>query len=454
MTRQHLFFGAAAALSLAACGSSDGGEPTGASSAPLTFWQDVAPVLYERCVDCHREGGIGPFRLDDYASASQWAAASKDAVVARRMPPWLATADGSCNSFRDAAWLSDEEVRVIAAWADSEKREGVPRADLATPVRPSFGEAYEFSSPDFVPEALGTSYAENDEYRCFLVDPGLTAERFLRGYDVVPGNEALVHHVLVMPVDPSERTREGRTNGELIAAYDGASPDRAGWPCFSGAGEGVTTKGIPVTWAPGQGAVDYPADIGVRVPAGGLFVMQVHYNLSDPALRGQSDRTTVRLRLADRAAREGVFLDVDPFLNSLEQPTPEQVPPGLAAAPYRWEVPYERLLASQLDSAPIPYLDVYGLFPHMHERGLSLEASIGRADGSDECSVRVPRWDFGWQLIYFYDTPMRFGPGDSLRATCTYDTRGLTSPLLPGWGTQNEMCLTGLLFALPPGEAP
>ncbi|HEU4413047.1 MAG TPA: hypothetical protein VFS43_47835 [Polyangiaceae bacterium] len=457
MTRWQSLSLAAAALSLGACGSGDGDEAVGTASAPLTFWQDVAPVFYQRCVSCHREGGIAPFRLDDYESARTWAAASKEAVASRRMPPWLATADGSCNTFRDSAWLSDEEVRVIGAWADSERREGAPRADLAPPSRPGLGGAVEIASPEFTPEPLGTDYAESDEYRCFLVDPALAADRFLTGYDVSPGNDALVHHVLVIPVDPAAPALDGRTNLDVMTAYDADSPDRAGWPCFSGAGDGVTSRGIPVTWAPGQGAVDYPAGIGVRIPAGNLLVMQVHYNMADASLRGQSARTAVKLRLEERVEREGVFLDVDPFLGSLLRGRPDEVPAGLAVAPYDWEVPYEQLLAFQLGGEPIPYLDVYGVFPHMHERGLSLRSSLGRADGSEACTLDVPRWDFGWQLIYFYDEPLRFGPGDRLRATCTYDTRGMSAPLRPGWSTQDEMCLTGLLFALPPpapGAAP
>jgi hypothetical protein len=37
-----------------------------------------------------------------------------------------------------------------------------------------------------------------------------------------------------------------------------------------------------------------------------------------------------------------------------------------------------------------------------------------------------------------------------LQATCEYDTSADTAPVLPGWGTRNEMCLTVLMVALPP----
>ena len=67
-------------------------------------------------------------------------------------------------------------------------------------------------------------------------------------------------------------------------------------------------------------------------------------------------------------------------------------------------------------------------------------------DGSETCGVDVPRWDFAWQLYYFYEQPVRLGPGDRIRVTCTFDTRGATEPVMPGWGTGDEMCLLGVFF--------
>jgi hypothetical protein len=33
--------------------------------------------------------------------------------------------------------------------------------------------------------------------------------------------------------------------------------------------------------------------------------------------------------------------------------------------------------------------------------------------------------------------------------TCDYDTRSVKDPVLPGWGTSNEMCLATLYFTAP-----
>ena len=71
-------------------------------------------------------------------------------------------------------------------------------------------------------------------------------------------------------------------------------------------------------------------------------------------------------------------------------------------------------------------------------------------DAAPRCAADVQRWDFDWQLYYFYDEPIPLTLDSKLRITCDYDTRGATEPVLPGWGTQNEMCLAGVFIVPDP----
>src|SRR5258707_986748 len=82
------------AIGLGACGQSTPTTTTGA----VTFWQDVAPLYNNRCVRCHQEGGIGPFRLDNYADAKAHAALELARVTAGTMPPYFMVHDGTCES--------------------------------------------------------------------------------------------------------------------------------------------------------------------------------------------------------------------------------------------------------------------------------------------------------------------------------------------------------------------
>lgn len=417
---------------------SDTGEPL-----TPTYWQDVAPIYFDNCVTCHREGGIGPFVLDDYATASAWAPATSSAVESRQMPPWLVTSDGSCGDWANSKALDQADIDTIVAWVEAGAPEGQPRADLQVPEPPSLGaDAFEIVTPEFLPEPQGGVFAEFDEYRCFLIDPALDQDMFLTGYEVSPGNEALVHHVLTMPVDPDEIVDgEGHTNMDIIEALDGESPDRLGWPCFGAAGDGVSVRGIPVTWAPGQGLVDFPEGSGARIGAGDLLVTQVHYNMADPEVLGQTDSSTVRLRLADSVEREGIFDVPDGLLDSLFTGVPDSLPPGKPAYDYTWTLPVD----DYLGWFGVTKLDLWGFFPHMHQFGVAQKVRVLDAEGNEvDCIGEVPRWDFGWQLYYFYEQPIVLEAGQTIEVTCTYDTTSVDEALWPGWGTMNEMCLAGL----------
>ncbi len=415
-------------------------DDTTSSPASVTFWQDVAPVLYEHCVACHQAGGAAPFPLDTYQDASDWSMAIAASVQDRRMPPWLVVDDGSCGDFRDSHWLDQDTVDLIAAWVDEGAAEGEPRDDLTVPGSPGLvGETTDISTPLFVPEIQGGELAEFDEYRCFLIDPQLPADRFLTAYDVVAGNDAIVHHVLVMPVDPNLEVEGGLTNAEVMQALDDESPEREGWPCFGEAGDGVETNGIPVVWAPGQGVVRYPEGTGLRISESDQLVMQVHYNLANAENIGMSDQTMVQLQLAEQVEREGFMLLPDPFLESIFEGDPIELPPGEPSVEYTWEIPIELLLFY----LGLPSVDLYGVFPHMHEFGQAIHMEIDSPEGTD-CAASVPRWDFNWQLLYFYEEHRTLTADDTVRVTCDFDTVGATEPVLPGWGTNNEMCLMGL----------
>jgi len=416
-------------------------EPTGGVAVGPTYWQEVAPIFFDNCVTCHQAGGIGPFVLDNYPEAKKWAAAAAGSAEARTMPPWLVTDDGSCGSFKDSKALAPAEIETIRAWVDAGTPEGEPRTDLQAPVPEVLGDAVEFKTPKFTPAIQGGMLAEYDEYRCFRVDTNLTADRFLTGYSVAPGVPAMIHHVLAITVDPEEAGAGNQKNGDILAALDAESPDRDGWPCFGAAGDGVNPRGIPVSWAPGQGVTELPPGVGYRVKTTDYLILQVHYNLVDPELEGVTDQTALQIRFADSVEREGYFDLPDDFLSSLGSGTPASLAPGQASVEYSFDYSL-----NYLPSLGVQTADLYGVFPHMHQRGRKLKVELIEDGGAPQCAADVQAWDFGWQLYYFYDQPIPLTAKSTLRITCDYDTQDATQPVLPGWGTQNEMCLAGIFI--------
>jgi mono/diheme cytochrome c family protein len=416
----------------------DAGTP---ADAP-TYWQDMAPLFAAHCVGCHQTGGIAPFRLDDYAMAKSYAPVIRTATAAREMPPWGVTSDGSCGEFKDSEALDDAQIALIDAWVAGGAVEGEP-ATIAPPEKPSLADAVAYPTPDFLPEPQGGELSAHDEYRCFALDPGVTADSFITGYEVTPGEPAIVHHVLLMLVDPAAPAEDPMlgTNGELMAALDAKSPDRDGWECFSGAGDGVAVESNPVVWAPGQGVVEYPNESGVPISPRHKVVIQVHYNLFER--HGLRDSSTVKLRIVDQVKNVGLFLLIDPLLGSLEDDQPHTLEAGKASVKYTW-----KQSMAELDADSLPGLALYGVMPHMHQLGHKYRMTVHQGD-QPSCAADVQGWDFHWQRLYFYDQPYPLTNATSIEVTCDFDTSSRTEPIMPGWGTQNEMCLATLYLTVP-----
>jgi len=80
-------------------------------SSRVTFSRDVAPILFNACVSCHRPEGIAPFSLLTYDEAKSHAAAIVEATQERVMPPWKP--EPGYGNFDHDRRLSDEQIARI-----------------------------------------------------------------------------------------------------------------------------------------------------------------------------------------------------------------------------------------------------------------------------------------------------------------------------------------------------
>lgn len=379
-------------------------DPT--EGADVTYYRDVAPIIMNHCANCHRpEGGIAPFSLLTYDDAKIFADLMATVTQSREMPPFLPDNSGACNTFSNARWLADDEQATIAAWAAA----GAPPGDPADgpPIPPPPGG---LAKVDLMLD-MGAQYTpkgpELDDYRCFVLDPGLTTDRFLTSYQVLPGDARVVHHAIVYALGSDAAQKEAETQD--------AADKEFGYPCFGGSG--VNDSNFLVGWAPGVGPIDFPSGTGIRMTAGRKVVLQIHYNLSNGAY---PDRTKVEFALTDKVANEAYFqsirngaLNLPPGQATVEQPHTEPVP-----APAR----------------------VYGVAQHMHTLGKSMHVSFARG-GVETCMVDVPRWDFHWQGFSLYDAPIDIAKGDKMTINCVYDTTSRDETVKWGESTSDEMCL-------------
>src|SRR5258706_16023076 len=64
-------------------------QPQRAAASQITFYRDIAPVVYRNCSPCHRPGESAPFPLLSYEDVRRHAHQIADVTKRRYMPPWL-----------------------------------------------------------------------------------------------------------------------------------------------------------------------------------------------------------------------------------------------------------------------------------------------------------------------------------------------------------------------------
>ena len=119
----------------------------------VTFSRDIAPILQRSCQKCHRPEALAPMSLLTYDEVRPWARAIKNRTGLRDkpgvMPPWFIEKDVGIQAFKDDPSLSDEEIRLIATWADNGAPEGNP-ADLPPPLEFLGANEWEIGAPDLI----------------------------------------------------------------------------------------------------------------------------------------------------------------------------------------------------------------------------------------------------------------------------------------------------------------
>jgi hypothetical protein len=406
---------------LIACNPMKSPEDSGTTAAPgrPTYHGDVAPILRSHCEGCHQEGGVGGFSLTGYDDVRMIGDAVLDAVVSRRMPPFLADNSGECQTYADANWLTEDEIGTLRDWHTEGMKEGslggaAPLDDIDTDMLT--GVTHTLSV-----DAYNADFSERpDDYRCFVVDPGLGVEGFLTAFEAKPSNPEIAHHLVIFaPVDDAAVS-------DLVALDDGeAGP---GYSCFGGPGVMAT---VVATWGPGRAVSEFPEGTGVRLQPSRPLIVQMHYSDGGTTAR---DATIIDLRVEAEVERE---LTTWFFSNN-----------DLALPP---SDPSHEVVMSASASEFIEHegdMEIFAVLPHMHKLGTSINVQVDREDGTSECVVDISRWDFNWQMTYTLNDPVFLGAGDQIRLSCTYDTSTVEQTTYFGDGSSDEMCLLGMYTVL------
>lgn len=326
-------------------GRSRNKNPTG----DITYSNQVARILKQHCVRCHREGQIAPFTLTDYEDVVAWSEMMLEVIGEGRMPPWHANPE--FGHFSNDAHMPEKDKQTIAEWVNNGMPKGNPK-NLPEPEE--FAAGWQIPEPDLVlkmPAPYVVPAKGVVDYQYFEMDPGFDDDVWVKGSEIRPGNPAVVHHVFVYYVPPNQD--EARAEDPLFNAIAGFAP------------------GMPVgLWPDGMARL---------IPKDSRIFFQVHYT---PNGSEQLDQTEVGLVLADASevqseAQFGIAVNMD-----------FRIPPGVAS--HHVQAGYSVTQDTWL----------HALIPHMHYRGKSFRFTARNPNGDEEILLDVPTYDFNWQNVY------------------------------------------------------
>ena len=146
-----------------------------ANPPAITFYEDVLPVLQTNGKTCHRPGEAAPMSFLTYDSTGPWANAMKTAVLTKQMPPWFA--DPQAGKFSNDRTLSQADINILVAWADTEAAAGDVK-DAPAPL--NFVEGWRIGKPDLVlevPNAFHVPAQGTIDYQYVVVPAHLTADK-------------------------------------------------------------------------------------------------------------------------------------------------------------------------------------------------------------------------------------------------------------------------------------
>jgi mono/diheme cytochrome c family protein len=235
------------------------GAQSGQTSSDLTFTKDIAPLLQQKCQQCHHPNGVAPMPLVTYEQVRPWA---REIGVRIRMgphagvmPPWFVEKEIGIQSFKNDPSLTEEQIAKIVQWVNSGAPRGNP-SDMPAPRSFEESDSWTIGEPDLVVKSKDVTVpAKGPDWwgDVGIIPTGLTEDRYVSAVEVREIND--------VPKEGQTKTVGGRfvfhhmTYSAIVQGPEGAREN----------GTGLPTHEI------GRNADFFPPEVGRLLPANSVL---------------------------------------------------------------------------------------------------------------------------------------------------------------------------------------
>jgi hypothetical protein len=369
----------------------------------ISYADAIAPIIKDKCANCHQPGGVAPMPLNSYEQIKGFSPMIREVIRTHRMPPYLA--DETVGAFQDDERLTPQQIKTLVHWVEA----GAPRGKGEDPLAKIKFQAPEWplGKPDVIVQIPPIKIPASGvlDYTHPVVPSVLKEGRWMKATTFRVTDRQVVHHILTGVVDGDFKEGDTATETSWGASLGG--------------------------YGPGRGSNIEPADTGVWVPPSGGVAFQNHYT---PYGRETTEATQMGIYFYPKGQEPKYVLRTFGIFDfSIVIPAGE-----------------ERHAESAYVNVPHDAI-IYGLTPHAHHRGASANVSIIYPNGKEEMLLALPRYDFNWQYEYMLKTPVKAPAGSKIVTRWTFDN-STRNPQNPDpkreirWGEQSSEEMLAMYF--------
>lgn len=391
-------------------------------SDSLSFWQDIAPIVFENCTPCHNQKGAGPFPLTDFDDFKKRIKTVRLAVADSYMPPW--PADINYSTFKDVKALSEYERQKIIHWID---QGAIPGKQLERSIIPLTVTPGIKRKADFIiqfPETVSIAGNSRDKFQLAKIPFELPADTFLSAIGFKPGNKQLVHHVNGHLINYKFENKVDQFSGEWLLDAEAVSSLKAYeyMELQNDDGSFPPLLVSAVNYLPGVEPISYPNGLGgVSINQKGVFLLNtLHYG---PSPIDTTDFSEIHLFFAPEKPKRP--------LKELHLGTQ-----GISKIEPEFIIYADSVCEFETRYTLKEDISILTVNPHMHLLGTYIESFAVSPSLQDTIPlIRIPKWDFRWQYFYTFENPLKIERGYSVVVRATFDNT-VNNPYNPFIPTQ------------------
>jgi Flp pilus assembly protein TadD len=353
----------------------------------VTFYKDIAPIVYSQCSVCHRPGEAAPFSLLSWEDVKRHAAQIAAVTKRRFMPPW--PPEAGYGEFAEERRLTEAQIQLIQRWvADG----AVPGSNVNAPKPPRFSSEWQLGPPDLVLHVTKPYQLRADGgevFWNFVMPVPVKSVRWVRAIEVRPGNPKVFHHANVI-IDRAGNARRleskpgmGFEGMDITVQENSFDPDSH----F-------------LSWKPGSKPVVEADGMAWRATPGMNLVLNVHVRPT-----GKPETVDPEVGIYFTSKPQTKF----PMLIQLEHDGAIDIPAG-----------DRDFLVSDDFTVPVD-LHVLAIYPHAHYLATLMEGYATLPDGTRKWLIRIPGWDLSWQGVYRSKQPVFLPRGSIISMRYHYD---------------------------------